>query len=263
MRQPVKIALVTLSTALAASLVATGARAAEVLGDEGARIVEESALVVWSAATRKNHVFFAAKTSRRAGVLVVSTPRGVAMLHDVPGVRGAFAALVPSTTPAPMKAEIGAASVLVGPRRASALCASRSLRCDEGLVTKLDGDELRGAVALELTPDGAGDAGAAGYVHWVFESEHPVAPFSDLAEAREVGGAGVLPPRLTTWVELGLDTKTGAWERKMDEIARAPRESSRPAGRRAPRGRGERSTCSSGSARGRPTRSGSASRATG
>lgn len=212
-------------TALASCTLAAKAHAAGVLGAGGkARVLHETALVVWDSASRTEHLLLSTRVSQpeqQRAAYVFTVPDEASLLPVDDAMIAAFSRLSPDVQP------LSFASALT-PQRASdaeqldTCCAQ--FGCSQAGRAWAEG-VLRGIkhvmfLPLPAPPEGAVSA-LSGYVHLQFATAYPMIPFSEPVDL----GAPELdppapskdhPPRVRTWLELGGETRSGKWEKQMD-----------------------------------------------
>lgn len=209
--------------ALAAALlsISEAALAGGAIGERArGRMIEESVLVVWNAG--REHLFFAGTAD---GVdppasYVVPVPIGARAAAGDGGAAAAFARLSEGRAPPPLGAS--------EPRAPRAIGAGGG-KCEDGELPCPPGAWLAGRphamAAFVQTPFVSGSPLRAPWVHVELDDlPAPFAPFSEPPDSARASSDPppvdeTHPPRVGIWVELGTETKTGAWERAMDETA--------------------------------------------
>ena len=206
------------TTVLALALAGGTARAAAPLSGDRTRVVEETALVVWDGGVE--HLFFAASADTRAedASLVVGLPAGATLAEHVSGIEVAFAKLgrEGSRLLAPSD---GKAELVTDAAGLASFCAARPctapVRAWSSESLGRDGRLL----VLGLAPREGRPT--TRYAHVRMSTAQPLVPFGEPELARRdesvVPVDDAHPPRVKLWLELGTETKSGAWERRMDE----------------------------------------------
>ncbi len=201
-----------------AALLVAGRASALAPAAPGASIEVDVALVVHDAQAGEEHLFVGARArSIRAGSLgvIARLPRGARVADEVPGATDALLGLaaeakLPSLSGPSPTARIG---------DAASACKELGVTCSTAALTWSAARRDRDALVLRLTGDEGARAGA--WAHVIVPTPTPFIPFAapeldDVDRGELVPPDDAHPPRIKLWVELGVETRTGAWERAAD-----------------------------------------------
>lgn len=203
--------------ALAAALLARPALALAPTA-VGPQSAVDVTMVVHDGATGEAHMFVGTRvaSAKTAPVgFVGRVPKGARIAEPVPLAESAMAALAGSDVPR-LTGPFGEAKVTGD---LAATCRDLGVVCGPGVVSWSTRDRLLETLLVRL--GGNADVREASGLHVVMTTPTPFAPFAEPEVAE--GSAGDLvapddahPPRMKVWLELGTETRTGAWERAMD-----------------------------------------------
>ncbi|MCC6648265.1 MAG: hypothetical protein IT374_22175 [Polyangiaceae bacterium] len=185
----------------------------------GTSVELDVAIVVHDAAAGEQHLFVGAR-ARAPGAgpiaLVASVPRGARLADPLPGAPAAILSLasdakVPALPASPLTARVE--------RDLSTACAELAVTCAPQALSWASAARDRESLVVRLSGDG--DARVGAWAHLVVPTSTPFAPFAAPAleetDRRElVAPDDGHPPRVKLWLELGVETRAGAWERAMD-----------------------------------------------
>ena len=214
-----RLAATTLATSL--SLVTMTAAAGGAVGEKArGRVIEESVLVVW--ASGHEHLFVAATADgiEAPASYVVPVPTSARAAAQDAGIVDAFARLCEGRAPPPLGSSAPRAPRLISPGGG---------RCDEGELPCPPAawmtSRAPAAAAFVQVPFVPGNPMRAPWTHLELDdAPAPFVPFSEPADVARTDAESppvdeTHPPRVGILIELGTETKTGAWEREMDETA--------------------------------------------
>jgi hypothetical protein len=210
----------------AVMLVAPRAHAGGVVGGEtGAETRQETVLVVWDHTTSTEHLFVAAEIAGgKARGYSAPVPRGASVGAHLPGAVEGFSRLFPGTT---LVADgDGGGEVLSLEEEGAFVARMRADRTPAGKkLLSWVGTQSLARRDLALLPLRTEETRShAGYAHLTFTTETPFVPFSEPEADLDVPREPPLPdeqhpPRIKLWVELGVETRTGAFERELEARA--------------------------------------------
>lgn len=202
-----------------ASLLVAGHARALAPAAPGASVDSEVAIVVHDAARAEEHLWLAvrAQSTRPSPLaLVARVPRGARVADAIPGAPEALLSLaadakLPAMGGAPPEARAG--------DDAAALCKELRVTCAPQALAWAGAERASDALVVKLVGEGSTPQGA--WVHVVLPSVTPFAPFAapeldDADRGDLVAPDDAHPPRVKLWLELGTETRSGAWERAMD-----------------------------------------------
>ena len=186
------------------------------------RIAGEEALVVWNHRAKVQHTFLSARLrSRSEGAYLAAfvVPEGGAGPADAEVVKGVVDRLTELDPLARLTPGEGAKSTVVLPGDLSGACRNLGFGCDRAVSGWPEG--TRTTVVLPFPAAADGGVITTPWAHVRQETAHPVLPFSDPpGEAPSDTTPQAVdddhPPRVDLWVELGVESKTGIWEKTLD-----------------------------------------------
>lgn len=207
---------------LAASLAATGANAGGAFGEgQRGRVLEESVLVVWSGGRERLFVSAAVAGVSPPASYVFPVPTG-ARVDDATSsadVAKGFERLSAGRAPGPL----GPSSPRT-PRlpTSDATCREGELPCPPPSWLTARPASSRTFVQMPVV---SGEPLRAPWVALsIDDAPHPIVPYAEPPDPRRDDSEPPAvdeahPPRVSVWAELGIETKSGAWEKKMDATA--------------------------------------------
>ena len=219
MRRAVPSILVALLW-LGASREARGGGAASREGRS--RIAAEEVLVVWNHRTKIQHTFVSARVrSRSEGAYLAAFPAVVTPAGAIAGVPFNLAELTPSARLTP---EASTGVTVASPTELAGACKNLGFACDKAVAGWPDGERFVLVVPFPAAPDGGIVRTPWGHVQ--HDTPHPVLPFSDPPGEGPTDTSPTAvdddhPPRIDLWAEIGVESKTGAWERGLDVAVNA------------------------------------------
>jgi hypothetical protein len=193
------------------------------------QIVEETSIVVWDHRTQVEHLLVAARVDllKGQGLYAHGLPADAvdATGATTEGIVKALASLSADALPLPFVAPGaggGALRLLPAGAALAASCAEIGLRCGPSTLS------FARRHALGVLPISAPDEGGSAttsYQHTRFPAPRPIIPFAEPAAPPERDEppppSEEHPPHVSVWVELGNETRSGQWERQIDQVASA------------------------------------------
>lgn len=186
------------------------------------RVAGEEALVVWNHRLGVQHTFLSARLrSRSEGAYLAAfvVPEGGSAPVGADVVKGAvdhlteldsLARLTPGETVKPS---------IVPQNELAGACKNLGFPCEKAVSGWPEGARVAVVLPFPAATDGA--VVRTPWAHVRHETPHPVLPFSDPPGETPGDTAPQAvdddhPPRVDLWVELGVESKTGIWEKTLD-----------------------------------------------